>query len=100
MAAHENPVPSTTQKGDDDVMSVQNEMRRVRLTNLNHNAHKLRMEIGTLARTININLDISLTPPENLPVETVDSQWDELKSKWAELNVAIREIKGLEEELR
>lgn len=81
-------------------MSTQNEMRKIKLTNLNHKAHKLRLDIGTLARTISINLDTSLTPAENLPVETVDSQWDELKSKWADLNVAIREIKGLEEELK
>jgi hypothetical protein len=81
-------------------MSVLNEMRRVRLTNLNHNAHKLRLEIGELARTICINLDTSMTRAENLPVETVDSQWDELKAKWADLNIAVADIKRLEEELR
>jgi len=75
-------------------------MRKIKLTNLRHNAVTLRMDIGTLARTICINLDTSLTRPENLPVETVDSQWDELKNKWAELNVSISEINRLEEELR
>lgn len=80
-------------------MSIQNEMRRIKLTNLNYNAHKLRMDIGILARTISVNLDTSLMPPENLPVEIVDSQWDELKSKWVELNIAVAEIKRLEEEL-
>jgi hypothetical protein len=58
------------------------------------------MEIGTLTRTISVNLDTSLTPPENLPVETIDSQWDELKSKWMELNIAVRDTRRLEEELR
>jgi hypothetical protein len=81
-------------------MSVQNEMRRVKLTNLMHKARTLRMEIGALTRTISVNLDTSLTPPENLPVETVDSQWDELKAKWMELNIAVRDIRRLEEELR
>lgn len=81
-------------------MSLQNEMRRVKLTNLMHKARALRMDIGVLSRTINVNLDTSLTPPENLPVETVDSQWDELKAKWAELNVAVADIKRLEEELK
>jgi hypothetical protein len=80
-------------------MSIQNEMRRVRLTNLNHNAHKLRLEIGELARVISLNLDTSLTRAENLPVETIDSQWDELKSKWAELTIALADIKRLEDEL-
>jgi hypothetical protein len=81
-------------------MSIQNEMRKIKLTNLRHQAATLRMDIGTLARTICINLDTSMTRPENLPVETVDSQWDELKSKWAELTIALSEIKRLEEELR
>jgi hypothetical protein len=81
-------------------MSIQNEMRKIKLTNLRHQAATLRMDIGTLARTICINLDTSMTRPENLPVETVDSQWDELKAKWAELNIAVADIKQLEEELR
>lgn len=81
-------------------MSIQNEMRKVKQTNLRHDAAKLRLDIGTLARTISINLDTSLTPPENLPVETVDSQWDELKAKWAELISAMADIKRLEEELK
>jgi hypothetical protein len=81
-------------------MSIQNEMRKIKLTNLRHQAATLRMDIGTLARTICINLDTSMTRPENLPVETVDSQWDELKAKWAELTIALSEIKRLEEELR
>ncbi len=81
-------------------MSVQNEMRRVKLTNLMHKARTLRMEIGTLTRTISVNLDTSLTPPENLPVATIDSQWDELKAKWMELNIAVRDTQRLEEELR
>jgi len=81
-------------------MSIQNEMRKIKLTNLRHQAATLRMDIGTLARTICINLDTSMTRAENLPVETVDSQWDELKAKWAELTVAMADIKRLEDELR
>lgn len=81
-------------------MSIQNEMRKIKLTNLRHNAATLRMDIGTLARTICINLDTSMTRAENLPVEVIDSQWDELKSKWAELTIALADIKRLEEELR
>ena len=81
-------------------MSTQNAMRKIKLTNLNHTAARLRQEIGTLARTISINLDTSLTRAENLPVEVVDSQWDELKSKWADLTIALADIKRLEEELR
>ena len=82
-------------------MSIQNEMRRVRLTNLEHIARKLRSEIANLCKIICINLDLGLlTKPEDLPVEQVDSQWDELKSKWAELTIAVNEIKKLEEELK
>lgn len=81
-------------------MSIQNEMRKIKLTNLRHQAATLRMDIGTLARTICINLDTSMTRPENLPVETVDSQWDELKAKWAELTIALADIKRIEEELK
>jgi len=80
-------------------MSTQNAMRQVKLTNLMHTAARLRQDIGALERTISINLDTSLTRPENLPVEIIDSQWDELKSKWAELTVALADIKRLEEEL-
>ncbi|OPY15624.1 MAG: hypothetical protein A4E66_00028 [Syntrophus sp. PtaB.Bin001] len=80
-------------------MSVQNEMRRVKKTNLEHSARRLRMEIESLAQTISINLDCGLKNPEELPVNEVDSQWDELKSKWADLNVTLAEIKRLEAEL-
>jgi hypothetical protein len=64
---------------------------------LNARRRALRQEIGTLARTISINMDTSLTRAENLPVEVIDSQWDELKSKWAELTIALgghQEIRG------
>lgn len=81
-------------------MSTQNAMRHIKLTNLEHTVRRLRMEIENLARIICINLDCSLTRPEMLPVSDVDSQWDELKSKWADLTVALSEIKRLEEELK
>jgi len=82
-------------------MSTQNAMRRVRLTNLEHIARRLRLDIESLCKTICINLDVGLfSKPEDLPVNQVDSQWDELKSKWAELTVAVNEIKRLEEELK
>ena len=81
-------------------MSIQNEMRRVRLTNLEHSARRLRPEMEYLCKTICINLDCGLTKPEALPIDQVDSQWDELKSKWAELNVTLAEITRLEEELK
>ncbi|MCX5828749.1 MAG: hypothetical protein NTV58_12240 [Deltaproteobacteria bacterium] len=81
-------------------MSIQNEMRRVKLTNLEHGVKRLRMEIESLARTICINLDCSLRRPEELPIGEVDSQFDELKSKWADLTVSLEEIKRLEEELK
>jgi len=81
-------------------MSIQNEMRRVKKTNLEHTAKRLRGEIGHLTRTICMNLDTSLTKAEDLPISDVDSQMDDLKSKWAELNMALGEISRLEEELR
>ncbi|PKN71212.1 MAG: hypothetical protein CVU54_01970 [Deltaproteobacteria bacterium HGW-Deltaproteobacteria-12] len=81
-------------------MSIQNEMRRVRITNLEHTARRLRMEIESLCKTICINLDCGLTKPESLPIDQVDSQWDELKTKWADLTVALAEIARLEEELK
>ncbi|ESP62815.1 hypothetical protein SMITH_196 [Smithella sp. ME-1] len=81
-------------------MSTQNAMRRVKLTNLEHIAKRLRLEIESLAQIISLNLDCSLTRPEDLLVDTMDSQWDELKSKWADLTVALSEIKRLEEELK
>jgi len=81
-------------------MSTQNAMRQIKLTNLRHIAARLRQEIGTLERTIRINLDTSMTRPENLQVEVIDSQWDELKAKWAELSLALADIKRLEEELK
>ena len=81
-------------------MSIQNEMRRVRITNLEHTARRLRMEIESLCKTICINLDCGLTKPEALPIDQVDSQWDELKAKWADLSVALAEIARLEEELK
>jgi len=81
-------------------MSVQNELRRVRKTNLEHSAKRLRLEIESLAKTICINLDCGLMAPENLPISEADSQFDELKAKWAELTVAIEEIKRLDEELK
>ena len=80
-------------------MSLQNEMRRTQKVNLEHKAKRLRGEIENLAQTICINLDCSLKRPEDLPVGEVDSQWDELKSKWAELTVSLNEIRRLEAEL-
>lgn len=81
-------------------MSLQNEMRRVKITNLEHTARRLRMEIESLCKTICINLDCGLTKPEALPIDQVDSQWDELKAKWADLSVSLAEIARLEEELK
>jgi hypothetical protein len=81
-------------------MSTQNAMRQIKLTNLEHTVRRLRMDIEALARIICINLDCGLTKPEDMPIEQVDSQWDELKSKWAELTIAVNEIKKLEEELK
>lgn len=81
-------------------MSMQNEMRRTRKTNLEYTARRLRGEIDGLCRLIQFNIDTSLKRPEELPVEEVDSQWDELKEKWAELSVANAEIARLAEELK
>ena len=81
-------------------MSIQNEMRRVRRTNLEHAAKRLRFEIEGLTKTICINLDTSLCRPEDLPISEVDSQMDELKAKWAELLQALSEIARIDEELK
>lgn len=81
-------------------MSTQNALRRVKLTNHEHTAKRLRMEIENLAQVICINLDCSLNRPEDLPIDIVDNQFDELKAKWAELSVVVAEIKRLEEELK
>lgn len=80
-------------------MSTQNAMRRVRLTNLEHTARRLRLEMDNLSKTISINLDCSLRRPEDLDIGTIDSQMDELKAKWAELLTTQAEVKRLEEEL-
>jgi hypothetical protein len=80
-------------------MNLQNEMRRVRLTNLEHTARRLRREIESLCKTICINLDCGLTKPESLPVGEVDSQWDELKNKWVDLTVTLAEIAKIKAEL-
>ena len=81
-------------------MNLQNEMRRIQLTNLEHKAKSLRLDIERLCKTICINLDCGLTKPEDMPIVQVDSQWDELKSKWADLTVALEEIRRIKEELR
>lgn len=81
-------------------MSVQNEMRRTRKTNLEFAAKRLRIEIENLARIICINLDCSLHHPEDLPIGEADAQFDELKQKWSELAVALAEISRLEQELK
>lgn len=81
-------------------MSLQNEIRRTRKVNLEFMAKRLRGEIASLARIICINLDCSLQKPEGLPIADVDTQFDELKLKWAELNTALAEIARLEEELK
>lgn len=81
-------------------MSLHNELRRVKITNLEYTAKRLRGEIEKLAETISINLDCSLKHPEELQIDIVDNQFDELKSKWAELIGAQAEIKRLEEELK
>jgi hypothetical protein len=81
-------------------MSIQNEMRRVRKTNLEYRGKRLRDEIQNLARTICINLDCSLRKPDDLPIAEVDGQFDELKAKWGELAVSLEEIRRLDEELK
>lgn len=80
-------------------MSVQNEMRRVKKTNLEFTVKRLRMEIEGLTRTICVNLDISLTQAEDLPIADVDCQMDELKDKWGVLNQALSEIERINQEL-
>ena len=80
-------------------MSLQNEMRRTSKTNLLFKAKRLRNEIDSLCRLIQVNLDCSMTRPEDLPIPEVDAQWDELKSKWGELAAAREEIRRLDEEL-
>ena len=80
-------------------MSVQNEMRRMRKTNLEYAAKRLRMEIENLAKVICVNLDCSLRHPEDLPIGEADAQFDELKQKWGELAVALNEISRLNAEL-
>jgi hypothetical protein len=81
-------------------MSEQNEMRRMRKTNFEYTAKRLRGEIENLVRVICINLDCSLHRPEDLPIAEVDAQFDELKEKWASLAVAMNEISRLEQELK
>lgn len=81
-------------------MSIQNEMRRTKKTNLDFKAKRLRGEIDALCRLICVNLDCSLKVPEDLPVPEVDAQWDQLKAKWGELAATNEEIRRLEEELR
>lgn len=81
-------------------MSTQNEMRRVKKTNLEHQAKRLRFEIEGLSKTICINLDCSITRPDDLPMDVLDSQFDELKGKWAELVTTMAEVSALDEALR
>lgn len=81
-------------------MSLQNEMRRTRITNLEYAAKRFRGEIECLSKTISFNLDCGLTRPEELSIGVIDGQWDELKAKWGELNVALSEIARLQEELK
>lgn len=81
-------------------MNLQNEMRRQKKINFEFKAKRLRLEIESLAKTICINMDTGLNPPEEIAVEIIDSQWDQLKDKWAQLTVALSEIKRLEEELK
>lgn len=81
-------------------MSIQNEMRRTRLANLQYTEKKLRADIAALTRLICINLDCTLHRAEDLPINETDSMWDDLKSKWAELIAAQGEIRRLEEELK
>lgn len=80
-------------------MSGQNEMRRMRKTNLEYAAKRLRLEIESLSRIICINLDCSLHHPEDLPIAEADAQFDSLKAKWGELAVALEEISRLNKEL-
>ncbi len=81
-------------------MSLQNEMRRTKLANLKYTCKRLRADITALAKLICINIDLSLHAPEDMPVAEIDVQWDDMKSKWAELIAAQAEIKRLEEELK
>jgi hypothetical protein len=81
-------------------MSIENEMRRTRKTNLEHQTKKLRFDIENLTRTIRVNLDCTLTQPEDLPMDVIDSQIDELKMKWAGLLTTISELARIEEALR
>lgn len=81
-------------------MSLQNEMRRTKLVNLEYKVKRLRAHITDLSRLICINIDLSLHAPEDMPVEEIDNQWDDMKTTWAELRSAQAEIKRLEEELK
>ena len=81
-------------------MSMQNEMRKTRLTNLQYTEKRLRADIASLCKLIAINLDCSLRRAEDLPIPETDGMWDDLKTKWAKLITAQEEIKRLEEELK
>ena len=81
-------------------MSTQNEMRRVKRTNLEHMAKRLRGEITSLSKAMCINLDTSLCTPEQLPILDVDSQFDDLKAKWGELIRTLSEIAIIDEALK
>ncbi|MCE5265718.1 MAG: hypothetical protein LLG97_19590 [Deltaproteobacteria bacterium] len=81
-------------------MSTQNEMRRMKKTNLEFKVKRLRGEIEALARIICINLDCSLKRPDDLPIAETDAQFDDLKAKWGELAVVNEEIVRLDEELK
>lgn len=80
-------------------MNLLKEMHKTQKVNLEFTAKRLRGEVETLARIICINLDCVLRKPEELPITEVDNQFDELKSKWAELNTKLAEIARIEKEL-
>lgn len=81
-------------------MSLERAAMKGKLAELRDEERRLKFKIEGAATAIRAGLNTTLTPPAELNVPVLDTQWDELKAAWTELTVIEADISRLEKELR
>jgi len=81
-------------------MSLEREAMRGRLVTAKQKQQRCRYSIEANAEAIRTKLNTALTCPDDLEIPLIDELWDQLKSSWAELELAGSDIKRLERELQ
>lgn len=81
-------------------MNMERAAMQGRLAEQKEKRDKLVLKVEGNARHLRQSLNTLLTPAAELEIPLLDEQWDELKTAWMDLHIALGEIARLEKELR